>query len=128
MIIPIEKISEVIAETFRQIKTGVSEVRDEGVAIVELPDSKFGANGVQFSMTVVAKDGLNAVERKASQTQDSSTVTEQLEEAFTAVTTEQSSKTTGEQVTEEDGQQETNQTQSTRAGGSNSVTTTYRYE
>lgn len=128
MIIPIEKISEVIAETFRQIKTGVSEVRDEGVAIVELPDSKFGANGVQFSMTVVAKDGLNAVERKASQTQDSSTVTEQLEEAFTAVTTEQSSKTTGEQVTEEDGQQETNQTQTTRAGGSNSVTTTYDYE
>ena len=128
MIIPIEKISEVIAETFRQIKTGVSEVRDEGVAIVELPDSKFGANGVQFSMTVVAKDGLNAVERKASQTQDSSTVTEQVEEAFTAVTTEQSSKTTGEQATEEDGQQETNQTQTTRAGGSNSVTTTYDYE
>lgn len=45
MVIPIEKISEVVAETFRQIKTGVKTVRDEGVAIVELPDSKFGAQG-----------------------------------------------------------------------------------
>lgn len=103
MIIPIEKISEVVAETFRQIKTGVSTVRDEGVAIVELPDQKFGAQGVQFSMTVVAKDGLNAVQRTASQTSD-------------------------EQTTTETGSQSTNQTQSSGVGGSNTVETTYDYE
>lgn len=103
MIIPIEKISEVVAETFRQIKTGVSTVRDEGVAIVELPDQKFGAQGVQFSMTVVAKDGLNAVERTASQTTD-------------------------EQTTTETGSQTTNQTQASGVGGSNKVETTYEYE
>tara|TARA_Y100000361_G_C11119698_1_gene322490 strand:+ start:366 stop:677 length:312 start_codon:yes stop_codon:yes gene_type:complete len=103
MIIPIEKISEAVAETFRQIKTGVKTVRDEGVAIVELPDQKFGAQGVQFTMTVVAKDGLNAVERTATQS-------------------------TGEQKTTETGSQNTNQTQSSGVGGSNTVETTYDYE
>jgi len=128
MVIPIEKIGEVVAETFRQIKTGVSTVRNEGVAIVELPDSKFGANGVQFSMTVVAKDGLNAVKRKATQTQDSSTVTEQVEQSYTAVRTEESTKVSGAATTTEKGSQNTAQTQSSAAGGSNTVTTTYEYE
>ena len=81
MVIPIEKISEVVAETFRQIKTGVKTVRDEGVAIVELPDSKFGAQGVQFTMTVIAKNGLNAVTRTQSQEQITQAETEQLQKA-----------------------------------------------
>ncbi len=122
MVIPIEKIGEVVAETFRQIKTGVSTVRNEGVAIVELPDSKFGANGVQFSMTVIAKDGLNAVERKQSQTQDAETVTEQVQESYTVKSTQ--TKTAGEQKSS----QTTQQAQSSGAGGSNTVTTTYEYE
>ena len=79
MVIPIEKISEVVAETFRQIKTGVKTVRDEGVAIVELPDSKFGAQGVQFTMTVIAKDGRNAVPRTQTQEQVTQAETEQLQ-------------------------------------------------
>ena len=128
MVIPIEKIGEVVAETFRQIKTGVSTVRSEGVAIVELPDSKFGANGVQFSMTVVAKDGLNAVKRKATQAQDASTITEQVEESYTAVREEASTKVSGQAKTTETGSQNTAQTQSSGAGGSNTVTTTYEYE
>ena len=79
MVIPIEKISEVVDETFRQIKTGVKSVRDEGVAIVELPDSKFGAQGVQFTMTVIAKDGRNAVTRTQTQEQVTQAETEQLQ-------------------------------------------------
>ena len=92
MVIPIDKIGEVVAETFRQIKTGVLAVRTEGVAIVELPDSKYGAQGVQFSMTVLMKDGLNAVERKQTQIQDESTVTEQVEEGYVSTRKEESTK------------------------------------
>ena len=128
MVIPIEKIGEVVAETFRQIKTGVSTVRNEGVAIVELPDSKFGANGVQFSMTVVATGGLNAVERKSTQSQDSETITEQVEHSYIATREEESTKVSGEATTTETGSQNTTQTQSSGAGGSNTVTTTYEYE
>tara|TARA_Y100001963_G_scaffold153542_1_gene240514 strand:+ start:94 stop:468 length:375 start_codon:yes stop_codon:yes gene_type:complete len=124
MVIPIDKIGEVVAETFRQIKTGVLTVRTEGVAIVELPDQKYGANGVQFSMTVVAKDGLNAVERKQTQTQDASTVTEQVEEGFTSIRSEESTKNSGAASST----QNTSQTGSSGAGGSNTVTTTYEYE
>ena len=122
MVIPIDKIGEVVAETFRQIKKGVLDVRQEGVAIVELPDSKYGANGVQFSMTVVAKDGLNAVERKQSQTQDAETVTEQIQESYTTKSTQ--TKTAGSQKSS----QTTQQSSSSGAGGSNTVTTTYEYE
>ena len=122
MVIPIDKIGEVVAETFRQIKKGVLDVRQEGVAIVELPDSKYGANGVQFSMTVVAKDALNAVERKQSQTQDAETVTEQIQESYTTKSTQ--TKTAGSQKSS----QTTQQSSSSGAGGSNTVTTTYEYE
>ena len=128
MVIPIEKIGEVVAETFRQIKTGVSTVRNEGVAIVELPDSKFGANGVQFSMTVVATGGLNAVDRKTTQSQDTETITEQIEHSYFAERSEESTKNSGGATTTETGDQTTTQTGGSGVSGSNTVTTTYEYE
>lgn len=122
MVIPIDKIGEVVAETFRQIKDGVLAVRTEGVAIVELPDSKYGANGVQFSMTVLMKDGLNAVERKQSQTQETETITEQVQESYLAKSSQ--TKTAGAQTSS----QTTQQAGSSGAGGSNTVITKYEYE
>tara|TARA_R110000824_G_scaffold71929_15_gene183929 strand:+ start:1214 stop:1588 length:375 start_codon:yes stop_codon:yes gene_type:complete len=124
MVIPIDKIGEVVAETFRQIKTGVLAVRTEGVAIVELPDSKYGAQGVQFSMTVLMKDGLNAVERKQTQIQDESTVTEQVEEGYVSTRKEESTKAGGVASST----QNTQQSGGSGASGSNTVTTTYEYE
>ena len=68
MVVPIEKLDTYITETLKRISAGVYASSAAGIP-ASLPDA------VQFSIQVVAPNGLNAIERSTAQTTPAKTTT-----------------------------------------------------
>lgn len=127
-----EKITDEIIDWYKTM--------DAKGVLVGLPGLHNPNDRIQVSIQVAADGGINAITRTQSQTQEGSTVTEEVQDGYEVVSTQDPVTTTeyrnpvtettardGETVTDSDNQQ-TEQNQQSSTGGGNVVNTTRTYE